>query len=74
MINWLYSCNKSLSSSVKNNNAKHIHVQKIKNHNKSYLALNKNSFIQTCCKHTARIKKIMVVIIKLRINCIMNFD
>jgi len=74
MINLLYNCNKSLSSSVKNNKAKQIHMPKMKNQNKSYFALNMNALTQTCCNHIAKSNKITVVIIKIKMNCIINFD
>ena len=48
IINLLYNSSKSLSFSVKNNKARHIHIQNIKNHNKSYFELNMNALIQTC--------------------------
>ena len=74
IINLSYNSNNSLSSSLKNNNAKHTHIQKIKNHNKSYLALKTKALIQTCCNHIAKIKKNTHVIMKISMNCIMNFD
>lgn len=74
IISLSYNSNKSLSSSLKNNKAKHTHIQKIKNHNKSYLALKTKALIQTCCSHKAKIKKNTHVIIKISRNCIMNFD
>jgi hypothetical protein len=74
MINLLYNCNKSLSSSVKNNKAKQIHIPKMKNQNKSYFALNMNAFIHVCCSNVAKIKKNSAVIINIAINWIMNFD
>jgi hypothetical protein len=64
----------SLSSSLKNNNAKQTHIQKIKNQNKSYLALKTKALIHTCCNHIANNKKIIQVIIKINRNWIMNFD
>ena len=74
MINLLYNCNKSLSSSVKNNKAKQIHIPKMKNQNKSYFALNMNALIQTCCNNTAKSNKTMAVIINHNMNCITNID
>ena len=74
MINLLYNCNKSFSSSVKNNNARHTHIPKMKNQNKSYFALNTNALIQTCCNNTAKNNKTMAVIINHNMNCITNFD
>jgi len=74
MINLLYNCNKSLSSSLKNNKAKQIHIPKMKNQNKSYFALNMKALIQTCCNHIAKSDKITVVITKIKINWITNFD
>jgi len=74
MINLLYNCNKSLSSSVKNNRARHTHIPKMKNQNKSYFALSMNALTQTCCNHIAKSNKITVVIIKIKMNCIINFD
>ena len=74
IISLLYNSNKSLSSSVKNNNAKHTHIPKIKNHNKSYFILSINALIQTCCNHTARSTKNIPVITKTNKNWIINFD
>ena len=74
MINLLYNCNKSLSSSVKNNKARHTQIANIKNHIKSYFILNMNALTQTCCNHIAKSNKITVVIIKIKMNCIINFD
>jgi len=74
MISLLYNCNKSLSFSVKKSKARQIHIPNMKNHNKSYLALKTKALNQTCCSHTAKSNKITVVIMKLRINWITNFD
>ena len=74
MISLLYNSNKSLSFSVKKSKARQIHIPNMKNQNKSYLALKTNALNQTCCSHTAKSNKITVVIMKLRINWIMNFD
>ena len=74
IISLLYNSIISLSSSLKNNNAKHTHIQKIKNQNKSYLALNTKALIQTCCNHIANNKKTIQVIIKINRNWIINFD
>jgi hypothetical protein len=74
MINLLYNSNRSLSFSVKNNKAKQTHIPNIKNQNKSYFALNMKALIQTCCNHIAKSDKTMVVIIKIKINWIINLD
>ena len=74
IINLLYNCNKSLSSSLKNNKAKQTHIPKMKNQNKSYLALNMKALTQTCWSHTASNNKIMVVTTKISMNWIINFD
>ena len=63
-----------MSSWVKNNKAKQIHIPKMKNQNKSYFALRTNALIQTCWSHTARSNKTTVVITKHRMNWIINFD
>ena len=68
IIRLLYNFNKSLSFSVKNNSAKHTHIQKMKNQNKSYFVLKMNALIQTCCNHMARSRKNMIVIVKISIN------
>ncbi|MBR4633530.1 hypothetical protein IKO50_00810 [bacterium] len=70
----LYNSNKSLSFSVKNRRAKHTHIPKIKNQNKSYFALSTKALIHVCCSHTAKSNKINVVIINIAMNWIMNFD
>jgi hypothetical protein len=67
-INLLYSCNRFLSSSVKNNRAKHIHIPKIKNQNKSYFPLRWNALNHIACKHTANNNRIIVVIINHSMN------
>ena len=64
----------SLSFSLKNNKARQTHIQKIKNQIKSYLALRTNAFIHTRCINTAKSSNMMVVDIKIKINCIMNLD
>ena len=46
----------------------------MKNHNKSYFALSTKALIHTCCSHTAKSSKTMVVIIKHKMNCTTNFD
>ena len=74
IINLLYSCNKFLSSSVKKSIDKQIQIPKMKNQNKSYFALSMKGLIHTCWSHTARNRKIIVVIIKHKMNCIINFD
>ena len=74
ITNLLYNSIRSLSSSLKNNKAKHIHIQKMKNQNKSYFALRTNALIHICCNHTARSRKTIVVITKTKMNCITNFD
>ena len=74
MINLLYNSSRSLSSSLKNSKAKQIHIPKIKNQNKSYFALKMKALIQTCWSHTARSNKTMIVIMKVKINWITNFD
>ena len=68
IINLLYSSSKSLSFSVKNNKDKHIHIQKMKNQNKSYFALKTKALIQTCWSRTARRSKTTVAIKKLSMN------
>lgn len=74
MISLLYSCNKSLSFSVKNNKDRHTHIPKMKNHNKSYFALRIKALIHTCCKPTANSNRIIVVTTNTNMNCITNFD
>ena len=74
MISLLYNSIISLSSSLKNNNAKQTHIPKIKNQNKSYLALKTKALIQTCCNHMANNKKIMHVMINISMNWTINFD
>ena len=54
--------------------AKHTHIQKIKNQNKSYLALKTKALIQTYCNHIANNKKTIQVIININRNWIINFD
>ena len=74
IIKLLYNFSKFLSFSERNRKPKHIHIPNIKNHSKSYFALNTNAFIHTCCIHTAKSNNMMVVAIKIRINCNINFD
>ena len=59
---------------MKKSKARQIHIPNMKNQNKSYLALKTKALNQTCCSHTAKSNKINVVIKKLRINWITNFD
>ena len=74
MINLLYSWSKSLSFSVKNSEARQIHIPKMKNQNKSYFALKTKALIQTCWSTTARNRKTIVVTKKLSMNWMINFD
>ena len=74
MINLLYKWSKSLSFSLKNSSARQIHIPKMKNHNKSYFALKTKALIQTCWNSTARVKKTIVVVRKLSMNWMTNFD
>ena len=64
----------SLFFSLKNNKPRQIHIQKMKNHIKSYFQLKTKAFSHTCCSQIARISNIKVVAMKIRINCNMNFD
>ena len=68
IINLLYNCSRSLSSSLKNNRAKHNHIPKMKNQNKSYFALRMNALNHMCCSHIAISNKTAVVTIKYRMN------
>lgn len=74
MINLLYNSSRFLSSSVKNNKAKHTPIQKIKNPNKSYFILNIKAFPHTCCISNASINRTISVIKNRAMNCIMNFE
>jgi hypothetical protein len=74
IINLLYNSNRSLSSSVKNNNAKHTPIQKIKNPNKSYFILNIKAFPHTCCMSNASINRTISVIKNNAMNCMINFE
>ena len=70
----LYSSRMFLSFSLKNNKAKHIHIPKMKNQNKSYFVLKMKALIHVSCSHIARSSKTIVVIIKQKMNWITNFD
>lgn len=74
IMSLLYSSKISLSFSLKNRRAKHIHIPKMKNQNKSYFALRTNALIHTCCIHSAKSNNIIVVTMNIRINCNMNLD
>ena len=65
--------NSSLSSSVKNNNARQTHIANIKNHTKSYFILNIRAFIPTCWINKANNRKSKTVIRNTQIYCMMNF-
>ena len=73
-ISLSYNWSRSLSSSVKNSRAKHIHIPKIKNQNKSYFALSRNALNHIACRHTANSNKTIVVVMNDNMNCITNFD
>ena len=73
IINLLYKFNSSLSSSVKNNKARHTQIANIKNHIKSYFILNIRALIHTCWINKANNKKINVVIKNIQIYCTINF-
>ena len=55
---------------MKNNKAKQIHIPKIKNQNKSYLALRRNALNHIVCRDTANNNRTTVVVI----NDIMNWN
>jgi hypothetical protein len=59
---------------VKNSRAKHIHIPKMKNQNKSYFALSRNALNHIACKHTANSNKTTVVVMNDKMNWITNFD
>ena len=59
---------------MKKSKARHIQIPKMKNQNKSYFALKTKALIQTCCSHTAKSSRTMLVIRKIIINCTINFD
>lgn len=73
IINLLYSSKSSLSSSEKNNRAKQIHTQNIKNNNKSYLKLKKVALSHTCCISKASIINSIVVTKKIQKYSKINF-
>ena len=74
IMSLLYSSKISLSFSLKNRRAKHIHIPKMKNQNRSYFALRTNALNHIACKHTANSNKTIVVVINDNMNCITNFD
>jgi len=59
---------------VKNSRARHIHIPKMKNQNRSYFALRRNALNHIACKHTANNNKTIVVVMNDKMNWITNFD